>query len=75
MKYYYGPYLGPDEIYTFVGIGHTQIKVLNDFLPCKGIDETIKNHQHKKDIKPYPAETMFVVFHGRCFRKNSCKRE
>ena len=59
MKDQHCPYLRPQKINTFIGIGSRQREFLDDLLPGDGVDSAVGYHQEQEQVKQRTAETMF----------------
>jgi len=57
------PYLRPQKVNTFVGIGCGQGKFLDDLLPRNGIDPAVQYHEKKKNIKHDTVKAMAVILY------------
>ena len=73
MKDQHCPYLRPQKINTFIGIGSRQREFLDDLLPGDGVDSAVGYHQEQEQVKQRTAETMFIILNRCSFGKNTCQ--
>lgn len=69
MKDQHCPYLRPQKINTFIGIGSRQREFLDDLLPGDGVDSAVGYHQEQEQVKQRTAETMFIILNRCSFGK------
>ena len=67
------PYLRPQKINTFIGIGSRQREFLDDLLPGDGVDSAVGYHQEQEQVKQRTAEIMFIILNRCSFGKNTCQ--
>ena len=51
MKDQHCPYLRPQKINSFIGIGSRQREFLDDLLPGDGVDSAVGYHQEQEQLK------------------------
>ena len=75
VKNDHSPYLGPQKIDAFVGVGRGKGKVFDHLLPCNGVDPTVCDHKKKKYIEKRTVKPFFIVINRCKLGKNAGKRK
>ena len=63
MKDQHCPYLRPQKINTFIGIGSRQREFLDDLLPGDGVDSAVGYHQEQEQVKQRNDEVFRLAQH------------
>ena len=75
VKNDHSPYLGPQKIDAFVGVGRGKRKFFDHLLPCNGVDSTVCDHKKKKYIEKRTVKPFFIIINRCKLGKNAGKRK